>query len=46
MQAVMEEARSQQAVTVTELDWLGSKMPVNNANTRMCILKGWFYDTL
>jgi hypothetical protein len=38
-QVVIEEARSKQAVSVTELEWLGRKLPVNNEKTRMCILK-------
>lgn len=37
---MIEEARSKQATAVTELEWLGIKLPVNNEKTRMCILKG------
>eukprot|EP00249_Psilotum_nudum_P017730 c26463_g1_i1 orf=110-1942(+) len=40
LEAVMAEARSQQAVTMTELQWLGHKFPINNAKARDCILKG------
>lgn len=40
VQVVIEEARSKQATAVSELEWLGFKLPVNNEKTRMCILKG------
>jgi signal recognition particle subunit SRP68 len=36
----MEEARQQQAATVTEFNWLGHRFPINNAKTRVSILKG------
>jgi signal recognition particle subunit SRP68 len=36
----MEEARLRQAVSMTELEWLGHKLLVRNEKTRMCILKG------
>lgn len=39
-QAVIEEARSKQAVTITQLEWLEYKLPVNNEKTRLCIVKG------
>lgn len=37
----MNEEKSQQAATLTEFTWLGHKFPVNNAKTRVSILKGW-----
>lgn len=40
LEAVMAEARSQQAATMTELLWLGRRFPINNAKTRVCIAKG------
>lgn len=40
IQAVMSEARSQQAVSMTELNWLGRRFSVDNAKTRSCIVKG------
>ena len=40
LEAVMEEARAQQAATMSELQWLGRKLPVLNAATRVKILKG------
>nr|XP_024397376.1 signal recognition particle subunit SRP68-like isoform X2 [Physcomitrium patens] len=40
LQAVIEEARSKQAVTITQLEWLEYKLPVNNEKTRLCIVKG------
>ncbi|KAG6545239.1 hypothetical protein Mapa_013351 [Marchantia paleacea] len=40
LEAVMAEARTQQAVSMTELEWLGRKFPVKNPKTRVCILKG------
>ena len=39
-QAFMNEEKSQQAETLTEFKWLGHKFPVNNAKTRVSILKG------
>ncbi|RWW08484.1 hypothetical protein GW17_00028064 [Ensete ventricosum] len=36
----MAEARSQQAASMTEFYWLGHRFPVNNAKTRVSILKG------
>lgn len=38
--AVMEEARQQQAATMTEFNWLGRRFPISNAKTRVSILKG------
>ncbi|KAL3701446.1 hypothetical protein R1sor_019468 [Riccia sorocarpa] len=40
LEAVMAEARTQQAVSMTELEFLGRKFPVKNPKTRVCILKG------
>ena len=40
-QAVMAEARSQQAAAMTEFHWLGHIFPISNAKTRVAILKGW-----
>lgn len=40
LEAVMSEARSQQAVSMTELNWLGRRFSVDNAKTRSCIVKG------
>ncbi|KAI3882912.1 hypothetical protein MKW92_000419 [Papaver armeniacum] len=37
--AVMDEARSQQAASMTEFNWLGHRFPVANAKTRVSILK-------
>lgn len=39
LEAVMAEARSQQAATLTEFNWLGRRFPVSNAKTRVSILK-------
>ncbi|MED6169352.1 hypothetical protein PIB30_020658 [Stylosanthes scabra] len=39
LEAVMAEARSQQAASMTELNWLGHRFPVSNAKTRVAILK-------
>ncbi|KAG0446694.1 hypothetical protein HPP92_028710 [Vanilla planifolia] len=39
LEAVMAEARSQQAASMTEFYWLGHKYPINNAKTRVSILK-------
>lgn len=36
----MAEARSQQAASMTEFYWLGHRFPINNAKTRVSILKG------
>lgn len=36
----MAEARSQQAATMTEFYWLGHRFPINNAKTRVSILRG------
>ncbi|KAI4351354.1 hypothetical protein L6164_005727 [Bauhinia variegata] len=41
MQAVMAEARSQQAASMTEFHWLGHRFPISNAKTRVAILKSW-----
>ncbi|THF95126.1 hypothetical protein TEA_016992 [Camellia sinensis var. sinensis] len=38
-EAVMAEARSQQAASMTEFHWLGHKFPISNAKTRVSILK-------
>ncbi|KAK4569235.1 hypothetical protein RGQ29_004580 [Quercus rubra] len=38
--AVMAEARSQQAASMTEFHWLGHRFPISNAKTRVAILKG------
>ncbi|KAJ7549597.1 hypothetical protein O6H91_07G059500 [Diphasiastrum complanatum] len=49
LEAVMAEARLQQAVSLTELEWLGHKFPVKNEKTRVCILKDkkfTFYDKI
>ncbi|KAK9005766.1 hypothetical protein V6N11_043186 [Hibiscus sabdariffa] len=37
--AVMAEARSQQAASLTEFRWLGNRFPITNAKTRVAILK-------
>ncbi|KAF9621578.1 hypothetical protein IFM89_023152 [Coptis chinensis] len=39
LEAVMDEARSQQAASVTEFRWLGHRFPISNAKTRVTILK-------
>ncbi|CAA6657011.1 unnamed protein product [Spirodela intermedia] len=39
LEAFMNEEKSQQAATLTEFTWLGHKFPVNNAKTRVSILK-------
>ncbi|GER54207.1 signal recognition particle subunit SRP68 [Striga asiatica] len=39
LEAVMAEARSQQAASMTEFLWLGHRFPVSNAKTRVSILK-------
>ncbi|WOL14699.1 signal recognition particle subunit SRP68 [Canna indica] len=39
LEAVMAEARSQQAASMTEFCWLGHRFPINNAKTRVSILK-------
>lgn len=39
LEAVMAEARSQQAASMTEFHWLGHKFPISNAKTRVFILK-------
>lgn len=39
LEAVMAEERSQQAVSMTEYSWLGHRFPINNAKTRVSILK-------
>ncbi|KAJ4767010.1 Signal recognition particle subunit SRP68 [Rhynchospora pubera] len=39
LEAVMEEARQQQAATMTEFNWLGRRFPISNAKTRVSILK-------
>ncbi|RVX17990.1 Signal recognition particle subunit SRP68 [Vitis vinifera] len=40
LEAVMAEARSQQAASMTEFHWLGHRFPISNAKTRVSILKG------
>uniref|UniRef100_A0A5B6YLC3 Signal recognition particle subunit SRP68 n=1 Tax=Davidia involucrata TaxID=16924 RepID=A0A5B6YLC3_DAVIN len=39
LEAVMAEARSQQAASMTEFYWLGDRFPISNAKTRVAILK-------
>ncbi|XP_058107557.1 uncharacterized protein LOC131251074 isoform X2 [Magnolia sinica] len=39
LEAVMAEARSQQAASMTEFYWLGHRFPITNAKTRVSILK-------
>ncbi|KAG1347994.1 signal recognition particle subunit SRP68 [Cocos nucifera] len=39
LEAVMAEARSQQAASMTEFHWLGHRFPISNAKTRVSILK-------
>lgn len=39
LEAVMAEARTQQAASLTEFHWLGHKFPISNAKTRVAILK-------
>ncbi|OVA09671.1 hypothetical protein BVC80_9101g207 [Macleaya cordata] len=39
LEAVMDEARSQQAASMTEFSWLGHRFPIANAKTRVSILK-------
>ncbi|CAN8264722.1 unnamed protein product [Cochlearia groenlandica] len=39
IEAAMEEARSQQAASLTEFSWLGSRFPVSNPKLRVSILK-------
>ncbi|CAH1425730.1 unnamed protein product [Lactuca virosa] len=39
LEAVMDEARSQQAASMTEFHWLGHRFPISNAKTRVSILK-------
>ncbi|KAL8095828.1 uncharacterized protein LOC141692615 [Apium graveolens] len=39
LEAVMAEARSQQAASMTEFNWLGHMFPISNAKTRVSILK-------
>ncbi|CAL5359385.1 unnamed protein product [Camellia sinensis] len=39
LEAVMAEARSQQAASMTEFHWLGHKFRISNAKTRVSILK-------
>ncbi|XP_059640269.1 uncharacterized protein LOC132282561 [Cornus florida] len=39
LEAVMAEARSQQAASMTEFFWLGHRFPISNAKTRVFILK-------
>ncbi|GJT61474.1 signal recognition particle subunit SRP68 [Tanacetum coccineum] len=41
LEAVMAEARSQQAASMTEFHWLGHRFPISNAKTRVAILKGF-----
>ncbi|CAN1297763.1 Signal recognition particle subunit SRP68 [Linum perenne] len=38
-EAVISEARTQQAASLTEFHWLGHKYPISNAKTRVSILK-------
>ncbi|KAI7752335.1 hypothetical protein M8C21_014822 [Ambrosia artemisiifolia] len=39
LEAVMAEARTQQAASMTEFNWLGHRFPISNAKTRVAILK-------
>ncbi|KAL5700047.1 hypothetical protein ACHQM5_025546 [Ranunculus cassubicifolius] len=39
LEAVMDEARTQQAASMTEFHWLGHRFPISNAKTRVSILK-------
>ncbi|KAF5793046.1 putative signal recognition particle subunit SRP68, SRP68 domain superfamily [Helianthus annuus] len=39
LEAVMTEARTQQAASMTEFHWLGHRFPISNAKTRVSILK-------
>ncbi|XWS51497.1 hypothetical protein CRYUN_Cryun12cG0181400 [Craigia yunnanensis] len=39
LEAVMAEARSQQAASLTEFQWLGNRFPITNVKTRVAILK-------
>ncbi|XP_071710376.1 uncharacterized protein [Rutidosis leptorrhynchoides] len=39
LEAVMAEARTQQAASMTEFHWLGHRFPISNAKTRVSILK-------
>lgn len=39
LEAVMAEARTQQAASMTEFHWLGHRFPISNAKTRVAILK-------
>ncbi|KAF3948225.1 hypothetical protein CMV_025754 [Castanea mollissima] len=39
LEAVMAEARSQQAASMTEFHWLGHRFPIANAKTRVAIVK-------
>ncbi|KAM3704340.1 hypothetical protein ACJW31_04G169000 [Castanea mollissima] len=39
LEAVMAEARSQQAASMTEFHWLGHRFPISNAKTRVAIVK-------
>ncbi|CAF2144940.1 unnamed protein product [Brassica napus] len=39
IEAAMEEARSQQAASLTEFNWLGYRFPVSNPKSRVSILK-------
>ncbi|WVZ21845.1 hypothetical protein V8G54_000389 [Vigna mungo] len=45
LEAVMAEARSQQAASMTEFLWLGHRFPISNAKTRVSILKGWLLSS-
>ncbi|KAE8675537.1 Signal recognition particle-related / SRP-related isoform 3 [Hibiscus syriacus] len=42
MEAVMAEARSQQAASLTEFHWLGNRFPITNEKTRVAILKEYW----
>ncbi|KAK6913535.1 Signal recognition particle subunit SRP68 [Dillenia turbinata] len=39
LEAVMAEARTQQAASMTQFYWLGHRFPISNAKTRISILK-------
>ncbi|GBG75741.1 hypothetical protein CBR_g20988 [Chara braunii] len=44
LEAVMAEDRARQAAQMEELTWHGRRIPLNNAKTRLCILRGQELD--
>eukprot|EP00244_Chara_vulgaris_P012339 TRINITY_DN6437_c2_g1_i2.p1 TRINITY_DN6437_c2_g1~~TRINITY_DN6437_c2_g1_i2.p1 ORF type:complete len:566 (-),score=137.77 TRINITY_DN6437_c2_g1_i2:58-1656(-) len=44
LEAVMAEDRARQAARMEELTWQGRRIPLNNAKTRLCILRGQELD--